>query len=181
MQMPAHGAVQVEGDGDEWGAKRPPVAAAPAWKRLASGIVYPWQESGLALIGEVRGSSVLPRIEFPRLAGMQTRPSGGFCFLGSGSPASRKWSRARSLFRAPRKPALSRDQVQEQGRVDGRGRGGAGGRSCDCPKRGYVNNDRPRRRARAIALRSCRRRGRRAFSGGNAGRGGVGSASPARF
>ena len=45
-------------------------------------------------------------IELPGFAGMQTRRfQAGFCFMGSGVAASRKWSRARSGFRAQRKSA----------------------------------------------------------------------------
>ena len=80
------------------------VAAQPARKRLALGTLRPWQANGACVKSASSGSSrSAKQSSFPGLAGMADPPfEAGFCFMGAGVAASRKWSRARSGFRAPR-------------------------------------------------------------------------------
>src|SRR4051794_17218973 len=80
------------------------VAAQPARKRLTLGALRQCTPKGLAKIREVGEALIARYRDPPASAGMQTRPSRRvLLFQGSGVAASRRWSRARRLFRAPRK------------------------------------------------------------------------------
>ena len=83
VQMAADGAVQVEGDGDEWeqsyasGVQQHPPGSGLPRAQITRG------KNRLALttgLGEARGAN--PYELLSGLAGMQTRRFGGFCYSG---------------------------------------------------------------------------------------------------
>ena len=81
------------------------VAAQPARKRLIWAHVACGANLALESAGDL-GEALHASVEFPGSPGMQTRLSRRvFALWGAGVAASRKWSRARSGFRAQRERA----------------------------------------------------------------------------
>ena len=103
VQMPADGAVQVDGDGDEWEQKGLRGCSATRLEAADFGHTLPVHAKGACEDSRFRGSSVSPNRSSFRATGL-CRPAfwAGFAFQGFGVAASRKWSRARSGFRAQR-------------------------------------------------------------------------------
>src|SRR4051794_14559736 len=77
------------------------VAAQPARKRLILGALFRCTPKGLAKLGEVGEAHCRQANDFPGLGRYADPPfEAGFAISGSSFAASRKWSRARSGFRA---------------------------------------------------------------------------------
>ena len=78
--MPTDGAVQVKGDGNK-GSMGPPGCSATRPEAALLGALHPWQESGLAKIGEV-GEALVARSSFPVRRVCRPAFRGGFCVSG---------------------------------------------------------------------------------------------------
>ena len=94
-------------------------AAAPARRRLALGILYPWQESGLALIGDVEEARSCHRPEFPGSPVCRPAASAGFAILGFWCCGLANNGTARAGLRVHCEPALYRARAQGRADVNG--------------------------------------------------------------
>src|SRR5690349_10373643 len=107
--MPADGAVEVEGDGDEWEQKGLRGCGATRPEAARPGSTSPVARIGTCGIRRGGGSSWSPNDDLPRrafLAGYADPPfEAGFALLGFGCRGLAKKGRTRGRFRVFREPA----------------------------------------------------------------------------